>query len=279
MLNYSHPDALVDTQWLAEHLEDPAVRIVEVDMMPDACADAHIPGAVFWNIFSDLMQPDMSMNFDLQALLSRSGILPETTIIPYGSNSAAGGSVFWLLKYFGHDNVRLLNGGHQKWVAEGRPLSSELASVKPTQYPAPVASARTCQISAAAVKEVLNQPDAVILDVRTSAEYNGEVFMNQPPEGSERAGHIPGAVHLENVHVLNEDGTFKSAEVLETLFTQQGISRDKKIIPYCAVGGRSGFMWFVLTYLLGYPDVQNYDGSWNEWSRLPNALIELPAFC
>ncbi|MEO0801056.1 MAG: sulfurtransferase [Cyanobacteria bacterium J06642_2] len=274
MFDYSRPETLIDTQWLAEHLDDPAVRIVEVDMMPDACADAHIPVAVFWNILSDLMKPDMSMNFDLQQLLSQSGILPETTIVPYGSNPAASGSVFWLLKYFGHDNIRILNGGHQKWVKEGRPLSSELASVEPTQYIAPAVGDRTCQISAAAVKEALDHPNTIILDVRTLAEYNGEVFLNEPPEGSEQAGHIPGAVHLEHANVLNKDGTFKSAEALESLFIQHGISKDKKIIPYCAVGGRSGFIWFVLKYLLDYPDVQNYDGSWNEWSRLPNALIE-----
>ena len=218
MLNYSQPNALVNTQWLADHLDDPAIRIVEVDMLPNACTDAHIPGAVFWNIFSDLMQPDMSVNLDLQALLSRSGIASETTIVPYGSNPAAGGSVFWLLKYFGHDNIRLLNGGHQKWVAEGRPLSSELAHVEPTQYPAPTGGDCTCQISATAVKDAFNQSDTVILDVRTLAEYNGEVFIDKPPVGNERAGHIPNAVHFEHVNVLNEDGTFKSLETLETLF-------------------------------------------------------------
>lgn len=277
MPSYSHPESLIDTQWLAEHLNDSSIRIVEVDMSPEACENAHIPGAVFWSIFSDLMKPDMGMNLDskaISALLARSGISPETTIVPYGSNPATGASIFWLLKCFGHDNVCVLNGGHQKWVAEGRPLTSELSSFAPAQYVANSSNDHDYRIPLEDVRSALHQPDVVMLDVRTSAEYSGEVFMEKPPEGNERAGHIPGAVHLENTLVLNEDGTFKSAEELHNLYTQRGITKDKKVIAYCAVGARSGFIWFVLKHLLGYPDVRNYDGSWNEWSRLPDAPIE-----
>lgn len=277
MLSYSSPDSLIDTQWLAEHLNDSSIRIVEVDMSPEACENAHIPGAVFWSIFSDLLKPDMSMNTDskvLSALLAKSGISPETTVVPYGSNPATGASIFWLLKCFGHSNVCVLNGGHQKWVAEGRPLTSELSSFEPAQYVAQSSSDYDYRIPLEDVRSALHQSDVVMLDVRTSAEYSGEVFMEKPPEGNERAGHIPGAVHLENTLVLNEDGTFKSAVELHNLYTQRGITKDKKVIAYCAVGARSGFIWFVLKHLLGYPDVRNYDGSWNEWSRLPDAPIE-----
>lgn len=277
MLNYSYPDSLIDTQWLTEHLNDPSVRVIEADMNPEACKDANIPGAVFWNIFTDLMKPDMSMNLDSKAiseLLSRSGILPETTVIAYGSNPATGAVIFWLLKHFGHERVYVLNGGYQKWIAEGRPLTSNLTSFEPTQYTVKSSSDRNYRIISSEVQDALSRSDVVILDVRTPSEYSGDVFIEKPPEGDERAGHIPGAVHLEHTLALNEDSTFKSAEELHDLYAQRGITKDKEIIPYCAVGGRSGFIWFVLKYLLGYPNVRNYDGSWNEWSRLPNSSIE-----
>ena len=277
MISYSHPDSLIETQWLAAHLNNSSVRVIEVDMSPEACENAHIPGAVFWSIPSDLMKPDMSMNLDSEALselLSKAGISPETTVVPYGSNLAASASIFWLLKRFGHDKVYVLNGGHQKWMAEGRPVTSVLSSFEPVQYKAPSPCDRDYRILTTEVQDMLNRSDTVILDVRTSAEYSGEVFMEKPPEGNERAGHIPSAVHLEHTLALNKDGTFKSAEALYSLYTQQGITKDKRVIPYCAVGARSGFIWYVLKYLLGYPNVQNYDGSWNEWSRSPNVSIE-----
>ncbi|MEM6869254.1 MAG: sulfurtransferase [Cyanobacteria bacterium P01_C01_bin.121] len=277
MMGYSHPDSLIETQWLAAHLNNSSVRIIEVDMSLEACENVHIPGAVFWSIPSDLMTPDMGMNLDsraLSALLSKAGIFPETTVVAYGSNLATSASIFWLLKRFGHDNVYVLNGGHQKWMWEGRPVTSALSNFEPVQYAAPSPSDLDYRILTAEVRGLLNRPDTVILDVRTSAEYKGEIFIGKPPEGNERAGHIPSAVHLEHTLALNKDGTFKSAEALHSLYAQQGITKDKRVIPYCAVGARSGFIWYVLKYLLGYPKVQNYDGSWNEWSRLPNGSIE-----
>lgn len=277
MLNYSYPESLIDTQWLTEHLNDPSVRVIKANMNPEACKDAHIPGAVFWNIFSDLMKPDLSLNLDSKAiseLLSRSGILPETTVVAYGSNPATGGLIFWFLKRFGHERVYVLNGGYQKWIAESRPLTSDLTSFKPTQYTASSSSDRDYRILLSEVQDALNRSDVVMLDVRTPSEYSGDVFIDKPPKGDERAGHIPGAVNLEHTLVLKEDGAFKSAEELYNLCVQRGITKDKEIIPYCAIGGRSGFIWFVLKYLLGYPNARNYDGSWNEWSRLPNLSIE-----
>ena len=277
MISYSHPDSLIETQWLTAHMNDSSVRIVEVDMTPEACENAHIPGAVFWSIPSAKMQPDMSMNLDSEALselLSKSGISPETTVVPYGSNLAASASIFWLLKRFGHDKVYVLNGGHQKWMAEGRPVTSVLSSFEPVQYKAPSPCDRDYRILTTEVQDMLNRSDTVILDVRTSAEYSGEVFMEKPPEGNERAGHIPSAEQLEHTLPLHKERTFKSAETLNRNYTQQRSTKDKRVIPYCAVGARSGFIWYVLKYLLGYPNVQNYDGSWNEWSRSPNVSIE-----
>ena len=275
MSGYAHPEVLVETQWLIDHLNDPNVRIVEVDGSPEPYKDAHIPGAVFWNFFQDLLNPNLSMHLDPSAIASvlfRSGITPETTVIAYGSYPGTGAWIFWLLKTIGHENVLVLNGGHQKWVAEGRPLATDLASFPPTHYK-PTGLNSSLRVLQPEVQAALNQPDHVFLDVRTTPEFKGRVFMIKPAEGTERGGHIPGAIHLEFSQTLNEDGTFKSVEELRSLFTQHGITPDKTIFPYCAVGGRSAFMWFVLKYLLGYPNVRNYDGSWNEWGRLPDTAI------
>jgi thiosulfate/3-mercaptopyruvate sulfurtransferase len=271
---YAHPDALVDTQWLANHLDDPAVRVVEVDVSPNPYQDAHIPGAVFWNITTDLLNRDLSINLSpasIEKLLSRSGISQSTKVIAYGSYPGTGAWIFWLLKTFGHENVFVLNGGHQKWLAEGRLLTSALSSFAPTQYQANSPNA-DFRVSQPEVESSLGQSDRALLDVRSDAEYSGEVFMMKPPEGAERAGHIPGAVHLEHLLTLNEDGTFKSADELRSLYQAQGITADKEIFPYCAIGARSASVCFVLKYLLGYPKVRNYDGSWNEWGRLPHEL-------
>ncbi|MBD2435043.1 MULTISPECIES: sulfurtransferase [Fischerella] len=276
MSQYAHPEVLVDTQWLMDHLNDPMVRVVEVDMSPEPYKDAHIPGAIFWNIFADLLMPDLRMNLEqvaIEKLMSRSGISQETTVISYGSYPGTGAWIFWLLKLFGHEKVYVLNGGHQKWVAEGRPVTSELSSFAPTQYHA-ISPDPNLRVLQAEVQASLGRSDCVLLDVRILQEYRGELFMIKPPEGLERGGHIPGAVHLEYTLTLNEDGTFKSAEDLHTLYSSQGITADKEVFPYCAIGGRSAYTWFVLKYLLGYPNVRNYDGSWNEWSRLPHSLID-----
>jgi thiosulfate/3-mercaptopyruvate sulfurtransferase len=275
MSQYAHPEVLVDTQWLAEHLNDPTVRVVEVDTSPEPYKNARIPGAIFWNIFTDLLLPDLHQNLEprtIEKLLSRSGISPQTTIIAYGSYPGTGAWIFWFLKTIGHEKVSVLNGGYQKWQAEGRPLATELSNFPSTQYRAlfPNTDLRVLQEE---VQASLERTDCILLDVRTPQEYHGEVFMMKPPEGTERAGHIPGAVHIEHTLTLNEDGTFKSAQELHTLFSSKGITADKEIFPYCAIGGRSASTWFVLKYLMGYPKVRNYDGSWNEWSRLPNCPV------
>lgn len=276
MVQYAHPDILVSTQWLADHLNDPKLRIVEVNMSPEPYQGAHIPGAVFWNVFTDLLKRDLSMNLEPAAiahLLSRSGITQDTAVVAYGSYPGTGGWIAWLLRMFGHQPVYVLNGGYQKWRAEGRPLAASLSSYAATSYPTPAPN-EGWRASATEVQAALAQPDAVVVDVRTPEEYRGEIFMLEPPKDAERGGHIPGAVHLEHTLTLNEDGTFKSPEELRALYDESGVTPDKTVLPYCAIGARSAYTCFLLIHLLGYPKVRNYDGSWNEWSRLPHTLVE-----
>lgn len=272
---YDHPEAFVDTQWVADHLNHPNVRLIEGDISSHAYDAGHIPGAVFWG-FTDLMLPNQQLNFDpvaIEGLLSRSGITNDTTVVAYGHYPAVGGFIFWLLKVFGHHDVRVLNGGCPKWIAETRSLSTEPAIISPTQYRAQTPNSAL----RARYEDVLGSLDAtdrVLVDVRSPQEYRGEWFMMAPPQDDEHAGHIPGAVHLNYERALNHDSTFKSVRELQALYDSKGITPDKDIITYCAVGARSGHTWFILKYLLGYPQVRNYDGSWNEWSRLPDPLIE-----
>ncbi len=269
MSNYTYPEVLVDTQWLTEHLNDEKIRIVEVVVNPQAIPSEVIPGAVIWNPFTDLMLPDLMVNFDkanIEKLLSHSGIENNSTVIVYGELAAIGGWIFWLLKVFGHRDVRVLNGDRAKWIAEKRPLTKAKTVVNPTQYCAqePDVNLRALYED---VRNSINRNHSAIVDVRTSQEYSGEWFYDKPPEKGERTGHIPNAIHVYYESSLNEDGTLKSVEELRKIYEDKGITPDKQIIPYCAVGARSAHTWFVLKYLLGYPNVRNYDGSWNEWSR------------
>ena len=276
MTHYANPGVLVDTQWLANRLNDPNIRLVEVDMSPEPYQDARIPGAVFWNIFTDLLLPDLHMNLEvssIERLLSRSGITNETTIVAYGSDPGTGAWIFWLLKLFGHRDIKVLNGGHKKWIAEGRPVVAELSTFALTEYRAKPLDPNL-RVLFEEVRASINRPDRVLLDVRTIEEYQGEHFLMKPPEGNERAGHIPGSVHVEHLLSLNEDGTFKSFDELQELYNSKGVTSDKAIFPYCAIGARSAYTWFVLKHLLGYPKVRNYAGSWNEWSRFPHVPVE-----
>jgi thiosulfate/3-mercaptopyruvate sulfurtransferase len=275
-LNYAYPEVLVDTQWVAEHLSDRKVRLIQTDMDITAYNSGHIPGAVFWNAFITFMQPDYRFNFEYKALselLARSGIANDTTIIIYSNHNAGANCAFWLLKVFGHNDVRIMNGGRKKWLAEKRPLSTEIPTITPTIY-----TVQNFDTSIRALPEQVQaaiNTDSVLVDVRTHQEYCGELFLMNPPEKTQRVGHIPSAIHLFYELALNEDDTFKSAEELYALYHSKGITPDKEVITYCAVGARSSHTWFVLKYLLGYENVRNYDGSWNEWSRLPDTPVEI----
>ncbi len=272
---YAHSEVLVDTQWTVDHLRDTNVRLVQTDISPQAYNAGHIPGTVFWNA-TDLLLPDQRTNFDkvaMEGLFARSGITNDTTVIAYGDYPAVGAWLFWLLKVFGHRDVRVLNGGRQKWIAEGHLLTTELPIITPTVYHAQ-APDTSLRASREYVQESIGQTERRLVDVRTAQEYSGEWFFTQPPEGTEHGGHIPGAVHIDYELALNEDGTFKPINTLQSLYSSKGITADKEAIPYCAVGARSGHTWFVLKYLLGYPNVRNYDGSWNQWSRIPDLPIE-----
>ena len=276
MKDYAHPEVLVDTQWVVEHLNNPKVRIVDTHIDPAMYESGHIPGAVLWNGVETLLTSDWRINFDkksVEDLCGRSGIDNDTTVIAYSDHNAFAPWVFWFLKSVGHADVRVLDGGRKKWVADGHALTTELPTVSAATYiahdPNPDLRALQERVRAAVGKE-----NHVLLDVRTPEEYRGELFLLEPPQGTERAGHIPGATHLYYEAALNEDDTFKSADALAALYADQGITADKETITYCAVGIRSAHTWFVLTQLLGYPYVRSFDASWNLWGRLPDTPIE-----
>ncbi len=273
MSNYANPNVLVDTQWLADNLNNPKIRIVEVDIDPTAYDSGHITGAVFWNGFNTITTTDMRVQLDraiLEDLLARSGITNNTTVIFYSDNKAGATFAFWYLKLFGHFDVRILNGGRKQWIAQGRSLTQEVPIITKTSYKA-LEPDLSLRVLSDRVKSAINNSDCILIDTRTSQEYDGELFFDRPPQAGEITGHIPSAIHIFYELAFNEDDTFKSSEELSTLYSNQNVTSNKEIIPYCAVGARSSCTWFVLKYLLGYPHVKNYDGSWNEWSRLPIA--------
>ena len=276
---YAHPEVLVETDWVAEHLNDPNIRLVEADEDVLLYEQGHIPGAVKLDWLVDVQDPvqrDFVDKAGFEQLMSRWGIANDTTVIFYGDkNNWYACYSFWLFKYYGHQDARVMNGGRQKWIDEGRELTREASQVQPTQYTArePDASIRAFRRD---VEDILGKPGTALVDVRSPQEYRGEVLhmVGYPQEGAQRAGHVPGAQSIPWGTAVTEKGTFKSPEELKQIYGGKGITADKDVIAYCRIGERSAHTWFVLTQLLGYGNVRNYDGSWTEWGSLVRAPIE-----
>ena len=275
---YSNSEALVSTDWAAEHGRDPGVRLVEVDVDPSVYEGGHLEGAVGWNWRRDLQDQtvrDLVAAESLERILGKSGVTPDTTIVLYGDNNNwFAAYAYWALKYYGHDQVRLINGGRVKWEAEGRPYTSEVPNHPETQYRFQRSPREDIRAYKEQVLERIGK--AGLVDVRSPKEYSGELLApeNLPQEGAQRGGHIPTAVSIPWATAVNEDGTFKSGEQLKEIYGGKGISPDREVIAYCRIGERSAHTWFVLTELLGYPSVRNYDGSWTEWGSAIRAPIE-----
>jgi len=279
MSEYAHPEALVDTSWVADHLNDPKVRLIEADEDVLLYEVGHIPGAVKLDWHVDVQNP-LSRDFvdrkGLEKLFSRWGISNDTTIVLYGDrNNWYAAYAYWLFTQYGHKSVKILNGGRAKWEAEGRPYTKEVPQYAATTYHAQEAD-ESIRAFRDQVFAGLNNPNRRLIDVRSPQEYSGELLhmVNYPQEGAQRAGHIPGAKNIPWAVTANADGTFKSTEELREIYASKDVTPDKEVISYCRIGERSAHTWFVLTRLLGYPNVRNYDGSWTEWGSLVRSPIE-----
>jgi thiosulfate/3-mercaptopyruvate sulfurtransferase len=278
MAEYKHPEVLVTTEWVAQNLNAPNTRLVEVDVDTTGYDQGHIPGAVGWNWqtqLQDNIKRDLIDRAALEKLLGESGISNDTTILLYGDNNNwFAAYAFWQLKYYGHQNVKLINGGRKKWLEEKRPLTKDPVNVAPATYRV----TRTDESVRAFRDDVLpiaqGKKRGQLVDVRSVDEFTGKIIA--PPgmtETAQRAGHIPNAANIPWAQAANEDGTFKSAEALASLYQGKGINGNDEVIAYCRIGERSSHTWFVLKYLLGYNNVRNYDGSWTEWGNLIGSPI------
>jgi thiosulfate/3-mercaptopyruvate sulfurtransferase len=279
MSEYMHPEVLVETDWVAQHLNDPKVRVVESDEDILLYDVGHVPGSIKIDWHNDLNDPLRRDYLDADrfaALLSAKGIANDTTVVFYGDkNNWWACYALWVFKLFGHQDARIMNGGRKKWIDEQRELSKTVPSYPKTVYKAPARDDKTIRAFREDVLAHLEKK-LPLVDVRSPGEYSGELLhmADYPQEGAMRGGHIPGAKSIPWAKAVQENGTFKSADDLKQLYQPQGITSDKDIIAYCRIGERSSHTWFVLTYLLGYPKVRNYDGSWTEWGNLVNVPIE-----
>ncbi|MHB8375375.1 MAG: sulfurtransferase [Dehalococcoidia bacterium] len=271
-------DVLVTTQWVADNLNNPRVKLVEVDVDTTAYDAGHAPGAVAFNWTSQLqdqVRRDIISREALEQLLGGAGIGNDDTIVLYGDNNNwFAAYAFWLLEMYGHKNLKLMDGGRKKWEAEGLPATKDVPSPKPATYKAQPARAELRAKRDEVLRALGNKGNALV-DVRSPAEYNGEIMA--PPglaETAQRMGHIPGAASVPWSQAVREDGTFKPKEELEQLYGGKGVTKDKDVIAYCRIGERSSHTWFALKHLLGYPHVRNYDGSWTEYGSLIDVPIE-----
>ncbi len=278
MSEYKHPEVLVSTESVAQNLNAPNTRLVEVDVDTTAYDQGHIPGAVGWNWqtqLQDNVRRDLIDKAALEKLLGESGISNDTTILLYGDNNNwFAAYAFWQLKYYGHQNVKLINGGRKKWLEEKRPLTKDASKVTPATYRVTGINESLRAFRDDVLSVVQGKKRGQLVDVRSVDEFTGKIIA--PPgmtETAQRAGHIPSAANIPWAQAANEDGTFKSADALATLYQGKGITGSDEVIAYCRIGERSSHTWFVLKYLLGYDNVRNYDGSWTEWGNLIGSPI------
>lgn len=273
MISTAGLDMLVDARWITDHLGDSGVRVVEVDVSPAKYNQGHIPGAVLWNAYADLRDADYRPipRTEFEHVLSRFGISPDTTVVFYGYGALLG---FWLMKAYGHQDARILNGHREEWEKYGGEWESEIPAPSPTSYQLPAEDAELLA-SRDDVEAAIHDSGSLVLDVRSVAEFQGERFWPSGAiEGAGRAGHIPNAVHVPIDLVRDEAGAIKGADELRGLYAEAGVSPDQRVVIYCTIGNRASLAWFVLKYLLGYPDVAVYQGSYVEWGKLPDAQIE-----
>jgi thiosulfate/3-mercaptopyruvate sulfurtransferase len=275
---YANPDVLVSTDWVAEHLDDPNVRIVEADEDVLLYDMGHIPGAIKVDWHTDLqdqVRRDFLDKAGFEDLMRRSGIGNDTTVVFYGDrNNWYATYTYWLFKYFGHKDARVMNGGRAKWEAEGRPMTRDVPTYPETTYTAQESDERI-RAYRDDVRKQVDSGAPTLVDVRSVPEYTGEVLhmAGYAQEGAQRGGHVLGAKSIPWATAANEDGTFKNPAQLKEIYEGRGITPDKNVIAYCRIGERSSHTWFVLTELLGYPDVRNYDGSWTEWGSMVGVPI------
>ncbi|HZE77701.1 MAG TPA: sulfurtransferase [Nitrososphaeraceae archaeon] len=281
-MEYAHPETLVDTRWVEEHLKDTEkVRLAEVDYDPKANYElGHVPNAVLFDWKKDINDPlyrNILSKKDCENLLQKVGINNDTTLVLYGDfNNWFAAFAFWVFKYYGYQDIRLMNGGRKKWLEEDRPISKDIPTYTRGNFKASDPD-NNIRVFLNQVKEALNAKDTIkMVDVRSPKEFTGEILAppEYPTEHAQRGGHIPSAANIPWGQAVNDDGTFKSAEDLEKIYQPKGITPDKEIISYCRIGERSSHTWFVLKYLLGYPNVKNYDGSWTEWGNIIDNPIE-----
>jgi thiosulfate/3-mercaptopyruvate sulfurtransferase len=280
MAEYARPEVLVDTSWVADHLNDPKVRIVESNEDILLYDQGHIPGAVKIDWVADLNDPvvrDYLAREHFEKLLAAKGISNDTTVVFYGDKHNWWATyALWVFKLFGHKDARIINGGRAKWIAEGRELSREVPSYAPGSYKAPERNDTEIRAFRDQVREHIKKSGVALVDVRSPQEYSGERthMPEYPQEGTLRGGHIPTAASIPWAQAVRDDSTFKSPEELQALYGGKGVTPEKDVIAYCRIGERSSHTWFVLTYLLGYPQVRNYDGSWTEWGNGVGLPIE-----
>ncbi len=281
MSEYAHPEVLVSTQWVDEHREDANVRVLEVDEDVLLYEQGHVPGAVKLDWHTELQRPDVRDFVDAEgfaALMEAKGVSNGDTVVLYGDKSNWWAAyALWFLKYNGHADVRLMDGGRKKWTSEKRTLVADVTRPKRGRYRVPYRDASIRAFAADVLRQIVAVKDGVgaLVDVRSPQEYTGEKLHmpEYPQEGALRGGHIPGAQSIPWAEAVDEDGTFKSADALHELYGSKGVTRDKDVVAYCRIAERSSHTWFVLKYLLGYPNVRNYDGSWTEWGNMVGVPI------